>query len=80
MIIEISAHTDCRGGLDYNLDLSHKRAKSTLDYVVSQGIDVNRLKSIGYGEMQPVNNCVREGMCSDAEYDVNRRCEFKLLN
>lgn len=80
MIIEISAHTDCRGGLDYNLELSHKRAKSTLDYVVSQGIDASRLKSIGYGEMQPVNKCVREGMCSDEEYDVNRRCEFKLLN
>ncbi|NQY04729.1 MAG: OmpA family protein [Flavobacteriaceae bacterium] len=80
MIIEISAHTDCRGGLDYNLDLSHKRAKSTLDYVVSQGIDVSRLKSIGYGEMQPLNKCVREGICTEAEYDVNRRCEFKLLN
>ena len=80
MVIEISAHTDCRGGLDYNLDLSHKRAKSTLDYVVSQGINASRLKSIGYGEMQPLNRCVREGICSEAEYDVNRRCEFKLLN
>lgn len=80
MIIEISAHTDCRGGLDYNLELSHKRAKATLDYAVSQGIDANRLKSIGYGEMQPINKCVREGICTDAEYDVNRRCEFKLLN
>lgn len=80
MVIEISAHTDCRGGLDYNLELSHKRAKSTLDYVVSQGIAPERLKSIGYGEMQPLNKCVREGICSEEEYDVNRRCEFKLLN
>ena len=80
MVIEISAHTDCRGGLDYNLELSHKRAKSTLDYVVSQGIAPERLKSIGYGEMQPLNKCVREGICTEEEYDVNRRCEFKLLN
>ena len=79
MEIEVSAHTDCRGSSDYNLSLSHKRAKSTLDYLVSQGIAKSRLKSIGYGEMQPLNKCVREGICKEEEYDVNRRCEFKLL-
>lgn len=79
MEIEVSAHTDARGSSDYNLELSHKRAKSTLDYLVSQGIEVSRLKSIGYGEMQPLNKCVRGGMCTEKEYDVNRRCEFTLL-
>lgn len=79
MEIEVSAHTDARGGSDYNLNLSHKRAKSTLEYLVSQGIKIERLKSIGYGEMQPLNRCVREGICTEKEYDVNRRCEFKLL-
>lgn len=79
MEIEVSAHTDARGSSDYNLELSHKRAKSTVDYLVSQGIDAKRLKSIGYGEMQPLNKCVRGGMCTEEEYDVNRRCEFTLL-
>ena len=80
MEIEVSAHTDARGGDQYNLDLSKARAASTLDYIVSQGINRNRLRSIGYGELQPLNKCDREGICSDEEYDINRRCEFKIIN
>jgi len=80
MEVEVSAHTDARGDDQYNLDLSKKRAVSTLEYLVSRGIDRNRLKSIGYGEMQPLNECDKEGICSDREYDINRRCEFIILN
>ncbi len=80
MEVEVSAHTDARGTDQYNLDLSKRRAASTLEYVVSQGIERNRLKSIGYGEMQPLNDCVKEGICDDEQYDINRRCEFTILN
>jgi len=80
MKIEISAHTDVRGDAKYNLKLSKKRARSALNYLVSQGIQKNRLKSIGYGEMQPLNHCDKENMCAEADYDINRRCEFKILN
>lgn len=80
MEVEVSAHTDARGADDYNLKLSKQRAASTLEYVVSQGIERNRLKSVGYGEMQPLNNCVKEGICAEEEYDINRRCEFTILN
>lgn len=80
MEVEVSAHTDARGPDEYNLNLSKRRAASTLEYLVSQGIERNRLKSIGYGEMQPLNKCVREGICDDEEYDINRRCEFTILN
>ncbi|SFZ90759.1 Outer membrane protein OmpA [Flaviramulus basaltis] len=80
MEVEVSAHTDARGPDQYNLDLSKRRAASTLEYLVSQGIERNRLKSIGYGEMQPLNDCVKEGICEDDEYDINRRCEFTILN
>uniref|UniRef100_UPI00404774AF OmpA family protein n=1 Tax=Mariniflexile sp. TaxID=1979402 RepID=UPI00404774AF len=80
MEIEVSAHTDARGVDQYNLDLSKRRAASTLEYLVSQGINRNRLKSIGYGETQPLNRCVKEGICTEAEYDINRRCEFTILN
>ena len=79
MEVEVSAHTDARGPDEYNLNLSNKRAASTLEYLVSQGIERNRLKSIGYGELQPLNECVKEGICDDREYDINRRCEFKVL-
>ncbi len=80
MEVEVSAHTDARGKDQYNLDLSKRRAASTLEYLVSQGIDRNRLKSIGYGEMQPLNDCIKDEGCTDEEYDINRRCEFTILN
>lgn len=80
MEVEVSAHTDARGPDQYNLDLSKRRAASTLEYLVSQGIERSRLKSIGYGEMQPLNDCVKEGICDDEQYDINRRCEFTILN
>jgi peptidoglycan-associated lipoprotein len=79
MEVEVSAHTDARGPDEYNLNLSKRRAASTLEYLVSQGVERNRLKSIGYGEMQPLNECVKEGICEDEEYDINRRCEFLIL-
>lgn len=80
MEVEVSAHTDARGPDEYNLNLSKSRAAATLEYLVSKGIDRNRLKSIGYGEMQPLNECVKEGICSDEAYDINRRCEFTIIN
>jgi len=79
MQIEVSSHTDARGSDSYNLALSKKRAKSTLDYIVSQGIDIKRLRSTGYGEKKPLNECIREGICTDMQYNINRRCEFTLL-
>ncbi|MDF1518366.1 MAG: OmpA family protein, partial [Lutibacter sp.] len=80
MQLEIGAHTDARGSDEYNLKLSHKRAKSVLEYLISQGVLENRLKSEGFGESQPLNNCVEPNMCSEEEYSVNRRCEFVLTN
>ncbi|ALJ05983.1 hypothetical protein APS56_12950 [Pseudalgibacter alginicilyticus] len=80
MVIEISAHTDARGFFTYNMELSERRAASTLEYLVEKGIDRKRLKSIGYGETKPLNKCVRDRTCLDAEYEVNRRCEFTILN
>lgn len=79
MQVEVSAHTDARGDDDFNLGLSMRRAASTLEYLVSQGIQRSRLKSIGFGETQPLNRCVEEGICSEKDYDVNRRCEFTIL-
>ena len=80
MKVEIGSHTDARGNDLFNLELSKRRAASALEYLVSQGIDRNRLTSIGYGETRPLNRCVKEGICTEEEYDVNRRCEFIILN
>jgi peptidoglycan-associated lipoprotein len=52
--IEIAAHTDVQGTDQYNMDLSEKRAKSVVDYLIQEGIDADRLTSKGYGESSPV--------------------------
>ena len=80
MQLEIGAHTDARGSDAYNLKLSDKRSKSVLEYLIGKGISENKLKSVGYGETQPLNNCVEPNMCSEDEYSINRRCEFVLMN
>ncbi|MEM0932999.1 MAG: OmpA family protein, partial [Bacteroidota bacterium] len=80
MIIKIEAHTDSRGSDRYNETLSDKRAKSTADYIISQGIEENRIESaIGYGEKQLLNGCSNGVKCSNEEHDVNRRSEFIIL-
>ena len=80
MTIEIGAHTDARGTNKYNLKLSKKRAKSVMNYLMSQGISENRLKSEGFGESQPLNHCTHPKMCTRAQYSINRRCEFVITN
>ena len=79
MKIEIGAHTDYRGSDAYNLILSKNRAKSVKKYLVSQEINSNRITAVGYGETQPVNNCIKPGSCNEEGYDKNRRCEFVIL-
>lgn len=79
MEIEVSAHTDFRGPDEYNMKLSKDRAASTLEYLVSKGIERERLTSEGFGETIPLNECIKAGICTKAEYELNRRCEFKVL-
>ena len=50
LMIEAGSHTDSRGEDKYNMRLSEKRAKSTVDYIVSKGIDPSRITYQGYGE------------------------------
>ncbi|MGE5425237.1 MAG: OmpA family protein, partial [Syntrophothermus sp.] len=72
--IEISGHTDNQGGAGYNLTLSKNRAKAVYDYLISKGINTERLTYQGYGMTQPVDvNTTEEGRAN------NRRTEFKVM-
>lgn len=51
--IEMASHTDRWGAEEYNLNLSHRRAKSVIDYLISVGIQPDRLQYQGYGESRP---------------------------
>lgn len=51
--IEMASHTDRKGTDEYNIDLSGRRARSVIDYLISVGISADRLQSQGYGESRP---------------------------
>jgi len=73
--IELSSHTDDRSSDDYNQDLSQRRAQSAVDYIVSQGIEKERLVAKGYGESQLIIKNAK----TEEEHQTNRRTEFKVI-
>ena len=82
--IELGSHTDCRGSVEYNYNLSLKRAKASQDYLISKGISKNRIIAKGYGETKLVNNCScddvdTDNKCSEYEHQLNRRTEFVII-
>lgn len=79
-IVELSSHTDARGDDKYNQMLSQKRAQSAVNWLVARGVSETKIKPVGYGEKQPVNNCTNNVKCTEEEHQRNRRTEFKVLN
>jgi outer membrane protein OmpA-like peptidoglycan-associated protein len=77
MVILVKAHTDNRGRDKYNLDLSDRRAKSTVQYVISKGISADRISGKGYGESEPKIDC--KEACTEEEHAQNRRSEFLIV-
>jgi len=76
MKINIRSHTDSRASFAYNKKLSERRAKSTKDWLIKNGIAANRLGSEGLGETELVNKCADGVPCTEAEHQLNRRSEF----
>jgi outer membrane protein OmpA-like peptidoglycan-associated protein/tetratricopeptide (TPR) repeat protein len=80
MVIELSSHTDSRASDNYNMTLSQNRARNAVLYLVSRGIDKSRLKAKGYGETKLKNGCSNGVKCSEADHQLNRRTEVKVLS
>jgi len=82
--LKITSHTDCRNTSYFNKILSNKRANSTLNYLVKNGISRKRLQAIGYGEDKPLNSCNcklnDKDKCSEEMHALNRRSEFLIIN
>lgn len=75
MKFHIAGHTDSTGSSPNNLTLSEQRAKSVKEYLISIGIDGQRLTSQGYGEVNPIaDNNTEEGRLA------NRRVEIFVVN
>ena len=77
IVIRAESHTDARGSAIYNQSLSERRALTTAQYVIAQGVDANRISGVGMGEAMPVNDC--GSGCSEEEHQMNRRSEFIIL-
>jgi len=80
MKLDIRSHTDCRQTIKYNQKLSDNRAKSTIAWLVKNGIASDRLTGRGYGESQLVNDCgcepTNQSNCTEEQHQMNRRSEF----
>ncbi len=72
--ILIEGHCDERGTTEYNLALGERRASSAKSYLISQGVDINRITTITYGEERPLD----PGHNEDA-WAKNRRAHFVII-
>ena len=78
--IEINAHTDSKGGAEYNQRLGQKRANTVLRYVVLKGISKNRIRAKSFGQTMPVApNSSSDGGDNPEGRAKNRRVEFKVI-
>ena len=79
MEIDVRSHTDSRQTANYNLVLSDKRVKSTINWLIENGIDAKRLTGRGYGESKLLNECSDEIPCTEEAHQANRRSEFIIV-
>jgi len=76
MVIFAKSHTDSRGSDKYNMSLSDRRAKSTVQYLISKGIAKERISGQGFGESEPKVACQP---CTEEQHAQNRRSEFLIV-
>ncbi len=74
MKVRVGGHTDERGTSEYNLGLGMRRAGSVGNYLISQGIGINRLITVTYGEEMPLKRGHEE-----TSHRLNRRVDFSMV-
>lgn len=80
MVIRIESHTDSRGKLTYNDKLSIDRANSTYAYLISKGINPERITAHeGFGERRLTNGCEDGSKCEEEDHQLNRRTQFIVV-
>lgn len=75
--IFVKSHTDSRGSEEFNLELSEKRAKATVDYIISKGIAADKISGKGFGILDFKIDCQEN--CTDEQHALNRRSEFMIV-
>jgi outer membrane protein OmpA-like peptidoglycan-associated protein len=59
--------------------LSQKRADSVVKWLIQKGISRRQLIPKGYGETRPIKPCPKSSSCSEADHQLNRRTEFRVI-
>ncbi len=78
--VDITGYTDRLGSEKYNLKLSERRANAVRDYLVSKGVDGNRLKAYGKGEANPLVQCTEKNRKALIDcLEPNRRVEVEQI-
>ncbi|MFT6322054.1 MAG: outer membrane protein OmpA-like peptidoglycan-associated protein [Granulosicoccus sp.] len=77
--IQMASHTDCRGKTNYNQTLSQRRAQSAVDYLITKGVESERLQAKGFGKSSPAIDCLCS-RCSEEEHQANRRTTFSVVD
>jgi outer membrane protein OmpA-like peptidoglycan-associated protein len=77
LVIFVKSHTDSKGSALYNLKLSEQRAQSTVQYIISKGIESERISGKGFGNTEPKIPCGAD--CTEEQDSQNRRSEFAIL-
>ncbi len=82
IVIELGAHTDCRGKNERNKLLSQARADAVVRYLSTAGsVPPTQIAAArGYGEEKPLNSCVDGVECTDLLHQQNRRTEFTIVD
>lgn len=83
-VIQLEAHTDTRGGADYNQKLSQRRAETCVNYLVGKGIAKDRMVPVGKGESEPrISDAEINALATEEEQEAahqrNRRTVFRIL-
>ena len=77
MVIFVKSHTDSKGSAGYNLNLSEKRAQSTVQYLISKGVSNGRISGKGFGSTEQKIKCGTN--CTPEQDAQNRRSEFLIV-
>ncbi|WP_209404577.1 OmpA family protein [Pseudozobellia sp. WGM2] len=77
--VQVQSHTDSKASTAYNKNLSERRAKNTVTYLVANGIEESRITGKGFGESQLTNDCKSRESCPDERHQENRRSEFIVI-
>lgn len=78
--IQINVYNDARSAIDFSKEITQKRAEVIKTFFINCGINANNLVAIGRGDSNILNKCKAFVKCTNAEHEVNRRVELKILN